>query len=250
MLKSSSQSVLKTILSGAGIENTSNSCENKSDYLFFAEGKFNPKDPSVVYPYYTSLKTTSQKLSLLYGLEINKRFDCQDCEGVKDAMVLSRYYNISWPKDVMIDAKVQVHVGKVHETRKWLYTEMLCLQNNREKICSGELFDKVGEQSWYALLNTNFFNSRKGPVNLEFNNMLFDDQKFSTVTTSAGKKIDMAVIIKTLSISELYNLSTVEVENILRAGFLNVILVDDLKNVSYPRLLVTAKKEKNCENLE
>jgi hypothetical protein len=249
-MKSSSQNILKTSLSGTGVENSSGTCDNKSDYLFFAEGKFNTKDKSIVYPYHTSLKTTPQKLSLLYGLEINERFNCLNCEGVKDAMVLSRYNNITWPKNDFVDAKVQVHVGKVHKTRKWLYTEMLCLQNSAEKICSGELFDKVGEKSWYALLNMNFFNTRPGPVNLEFNNMLFDDRKFSTVTTADGQQIDMAVIMKSLSIGELYNLSAEKVENILRTGFLNVILVDDLKNVSYPRLLVTAKKDLTCEKMD
>ena len=84
-------------------------------------------------------------------------------------------------------------------------------------------------------------------MNLEFNNLLFGEEKLSTARTAEGLDIDIAVIMKSLSIGELYNLPSEQVENILRTGFLNVILVDDLKNVSYTRLHVTAKKEITCE---
>lgn len=248
-IKSSAQNVLKTTLSGKGVENTNNSCQNKSDYLFFAEGKFDLKDSSIVYPYHTSLSSTPQKLSLLYGLETNKRYSCANCEAVQDSMVLNRYNNLNWPKSDFLQANLQVHVGKTHNTRKWLYTEMLCMQNTVDRICSGELFNKEGEKSWYALLNKSFFNTRPGPINIKFNNMLFDDQSFTTQTTSDGLKIDNAMIMKTLNLADLYDLSQQRVENILRAGFLNVILVDDLKSITYPRLQVTSKKDMNCEQI-
>lgn len=248
-LRSTSQKILKTELLGTGIENSQKPCQHKSDYLFFSEGKFNPKHSSIVYPYLTSVPTSKQKLSLLYGLETNKRYNCSNCEAVQDAMVLSRYNNINWPESDFLHANIQVHVGKVHHSRKWLYTEMLCIQNTMDKICSGELFNKEKEQSWYALLNKNFFNTRPGPVNLEFNNMLFKDERHISRTTAEGIKIDQAMIMNTLSLARIYDISPDKVENILRAGFLNVILVDDIKNISFPRLQVTSKKDIVCENI-
>lgn len=247
-IKSSNQDILRTQLIGQGIGNIEPNCQDKSDYLFFSEGQFDLKDKSVVYPYVTSLSTSTSKLALKYGIETNFRHDCINCESILDAMILTRFNKIEWPKDDYLDAKIQVNVEKVTASRNWLQTEMLCIQNSVDKLCSGQTFDKAGEPSWYALLNKNFFNKRSGPVNSEFLNLLLADQNMTTrKTIKTGKNIDFAKAMSTLSIAELYGLSADHAENILRAGFLNVILVDDLKNVSYPRLLVTAKKDFICE---
>lgn len=245
VIKSQGQILLNTTISANGVENANGSCIEKSDYLYFSDGKIDLNDPSIVYPYVTS-STSKASLSKLYGLETNTKFNCPDCEAVKDAMVLTRFNNLNLPLRKMVDAKIQLHVGKISPTTKWLYTEMLCIQNSDVKLCSGELFDSKGEPSWFALINKEFFGSLAKTQNVKFNKYLHEDQKVSSVLLKDGSKIYKSTIMSHLAITDLFDVSLEKVDSILRKGYLNLILVDDTKNVSYPRIMTTFKKDISC----
>jgi hypothetical protein len=234
-------------LIGEGISSTP-MCEDKRDAVVFAEGHFNPKDSSVIYPYLESTpKSKVAKLGKLYGLYPNYKYDCLNCEAVKDAMVLSRF-QLSTSSDQLVNASLQLDLEKIDESRLYLGTEMLCFQNKKDKRCSGMLFDSVKEPGWYALKNPSFFSARPGPVNDVFNNLMFHDtRKLPKVTTKAGLEIDRFSLLGTYSFERLFNLSLTESQSILRESFLNVIISDDTKNKNYPRLLLTFKKDRSCD---
>jgi len=264
-LKYSDKLALSSNLKGTGIE-SNGTCENTQDSLVLAEGDFPYNDPSIIYPYKTHLDSRGvnkkPNLTIKYGIAATQ--DCRDkatganCSYVKDGMILTRFQMPSFDDSrELVDAKLQVDVMKTNDSDEHMTTELLCMQNSVDRLCSGRIFDKLKPGNtidWLALRNPKFFTDSKNPTNLVFTRELMRDQ---------NRRGDRWYMVQSFSIASLYGndngpMNLLNIEKILRDSYLNIIMVDDVKNLDYPRLLVTFKKDVTCvqnnanpnENLE
>lgn len=244
------QKLLDETLNGEGVQPAANSpCEHRRDQLLFAEGDFDVNDASIIYPYNQTAPGSKHKISRLYGLATNNRYSCQNCESVLDANVLTRFsLKALPPEEELVSSFLQLHIGKIHHTRQNFGTEMICLQNSLVRTCSGRTYDPITEAFWYKHLNKKFFDAQHAaPKNAFYNDYLFEDGNVTQTVDAQGQNIDKIVLKSNLSFAQLFEIDAQSTKNILRDSYLNVILVDDVKNLNYPRILLTFKKEITCE---
>ncbi len=190
---------------------------------------------SAVLPYLLSSKQTKQKLGLLYNNESNAIVKNADIKIVNDAQVVSTFLTADKINAEVDDILLTLDLTKV-ETDKYNETEMLCLSSQSVKKCSGRLFSLA---DWLALKNPEFFKLHKMPVTRTYENIL------SQNVIKCGD-LDCERMEKTLSLKEILKLSDREMELLKKDKIIHIILTDDTRQTSSPKMIFKTKEAKEC----
>ncbi len=190
---------------------------------------------SAVLPYLLTSKNTKQKLGLLYNNESNAKIKNADINIVNDAQVVSTFLTADKVNGEVDDILLTLDLTKV-ETDKYNETEMLCLSSQSVKKCSGRLFTLA---DWLILKNPEFFKLHKMPVTKTYENIL------SQNVIKCGD-LDCERMEKTLSLKEILKLSDREMELLKKDKIIHIILTDDTRQTSSPKMIFKTKEAKEC----
>ncbi len=213
-----------------------------------------PHNSPVELPYL--LKPTSKKikgvaLKKIYGTQTNMKIKGLKYQVVKDALVVTDFNlnpksksksggamnkGLIPPNSLVTDIKVKLNLTKMVLDQPQ-DTEMICISSEKFKRCSGQLFHT---EKWQHLINPKFFKEVTGPVNNYYESQL-------TAATHVCGNYECQTIKQTLSLKDLFEFSNEELNQLVKAPILTLILADDSRHLQLPTLIIETKETNICQ---
>jgi hypothetical protein len=235
-IKDQDQNILNLELKGKGI--TAPVCLELKEKIVKAQIERKSNSRVNELPYLSSAKGTNAVLSTLYGTDFNVQVKGVSIRTVKDAMVLADFDLSVVPFEKLKDIKVDLDVWKIIAD-DYKDTEMLCLTSKSFKRCSGRNFTL---EKWKKLLNSKFWSKGK-LVNTLFETKLNATEKKCGDTTCEVLRDEM-------SFKELFDLSREDLEILKNDKIITLVLSDDSRFLSLPKLQVQSEVQVNCSDKE
>lgn len=224
----------KLTLHLSGKAKAKEACYEENEVLLSAVPKARAVAP--ILPYLTHASTTSSKLQVLYGTEVNGYYSELDMYTVKDSMVYVQY-DLPELRDEVISINFGVEVQKI-VLDNFRDTESLCLSTSSNvRKCSGQQFSL---DSWQKLLNKKFWDKYETPVSNLYTEQ-FDQGKWNCGNTSCMR------LKKVYNLESIFDLSSAEMQTVIKGKKVSLIFSDDTRLLKLPKLLVKTKKQVECK---
>ncbi|MFY7994426.1 MAG: choice-of-anchor D domain-containing protein [Bacteriovoracaceae bacterium] len=225
----------KLTLKLSGEAKSAQACFEESEVLLSAIPKARAVAP--ILPYLTQSTSTSSKLQVLYGTEVNGYYSTLDMYTVKDSMVYVQY-DLPELEDEVISINFGVEVQKI-VLDNYKDTESLCLSTSSNvRKCSGQQFSL---DSWQKLLNKRFWDKYEAPVS-ELYTQQFDQGKWNCGNTSCMR------LKKVYNLESIFDLNSKEMQTVIRGKRVSLVFSDDTRLMKLPKLLIKTKKKVECKN--
>lgn len=200
--------------------------------------KFKKKNPEIIaslLPYEINQKKT--KLTKLYGVQTNFKVKNVVEHSVKDALVYTKYAMPNLAGKNISDIELGLDLFKI-TTKTHNDTEMICLVSEKIKKCSGRFFDS---KNWLKLKNKKFWTDDKILANEKY------DLVRATKLQSCGTGLQTCeYIVDTFSAKELFELNADELKEFATSKNVYIILSDDTRNMSMPKLKFKYVEGESC----
>lgn len=211
-------------------------CFKKNTYHVDAMGSHDFS--KIVLPYKNSASNTTARMVNLYGTKVNSYIRSLNRYTVKDAQVVTSF-RMPDLKGRIVELDINLDVSKV-VLDGYKDTEMFCISTDSIQKCSGNDFRA---SNFYALRNDKFWVNNVAPVNAIY------EENFMSKISRCGS-YDCSSFKGELSMIEMLELNRKELRSIKALETLNIIITDDTRSLSLPKLKVVTKEKINCSSVE